>query len=187
MSIDLSNYVEVSERIVHFRDAYPDGTLQAEVVSLTDSLVVVRAYAYRTADDPRPGTGLASEPLPGKTPYTKDSELMNAETSAWGRAIIAVGASDAKRGVASANEVRNRQNTTPAPRAEMLDDRARQEIEALISALHDDEKAVLRDEWKKRRIPKLEALTVDDIDAVHDLIAEVERLVADAEAEAPNQ
>jgi hypothetical protein len=33
---------------------------------------------------------------------------MNAETSAWGRAIIAVGASDAKR-VASANEVRNRQ------------------------------------------------------------------------------
>lgn len=108
---DLSDYVEVSERIQHFRDAFPDGSLQAEIVSMTDTLVVVKAYAYRTADDPRPGTGLASEPIPGKTPYTRDSELMNAETSAWGRAIIAVGASDAKR-VASANEVRNRQ---PAP------------------------------------------------------------------------
>jgi len=52
---------------------------------------------------------LASEPVPGKTNFTRDSELMNAETSAWGRALIAVGAADAKRGIASANEVRNRQ------------------------------------------------------------------------------
>lgn len=109
---DLSDYVEVSERIQHFRDAYPEGSLQSEIVSMSDSLVVVKAYAYRSADDLRPGTGLASEPIPGRTPYTKDSELMNAETSAWGRAIIAVGASDAKR-VASANEIRNRQDTPP--------------------------------------------------------------------------
>lgn len=107
---DLSDYVEVSERIQHFREQYPEGSLQAEVVELRDDLVVVKAYAYRTPDDNRPGTGLASEPIPGRTPYTKDSELMNAETSAWGRAIIAVGASDAKRGIASANEVRNRQS-----------------------------------------------------------------------------
>jgi hypothetical protein len=32
---------------------------------------------------------------------------MNAETSSWGRALIAVGAADAKKGIASANEVRN--------------------------------------------------------------------------------
>jgi hypothetical protein len=44
---------------------------------------------------------------------------MNAETSAWGRAIIAVGASDAKR-VASANEVRNRQQPDPMVEVEQL-------------------------------------------------------------------
>jgi hypothetical protein len=33
---------------------------------------------------------------------------MNAETSAWGRAIIAVGAADSRKGIASAEEVRNR-------------------------------------------------------------------------------
>jgi hypothetical protein len=89
----------------------------------------VKAYAYRTPDDQRPGTGLAWEPCPGKTPYTKDSELQNAETSAIGRAIIMVGASDAKK-VASANEVRNRQ----APDHGML----QLEVEALLAAVADD-------------------------------------------------
>lgn len=108
---DLSDYKEVSERIDDFREKHPEGTLQSEVIpSPFDSFVIVKAYAYRSPDDPRPGVGLAWEPVPGKTPYTKDSELMNAETSAWGRAIVAVGASDAKK-VASANEVRNRQDS----------------------------------------------------------------------------
>jgi hypothetical protein len=50
---------------------------------------------------------LAWEVIPGKTPYTKDSEVQNAETSAWGRAIVAVGAATAKK-IASREEVRNR-------------------------------------------------------------------------------
>jgi hypothetical protein len=106
---DMGDYKEVAERIQDFRAAFPDGSIQAEIVpSPFDGFVAVKAFAYRTPDDPRPGTGLAWEPVPGKTPYTRDSELQNAETSAIGRAIIMVGASDAKR-VASANEVRNRQ------------------------------------------------------------------------------
>jgi hypothetical protein len=64
------------------------------------------AAAYRTPDDPRPGIGVAWELYPGTTPYTRDSELMNAETSAWGRAIVAVGIPTKK--IASADEVRNR-------------------------------------------------------------------------------
>jgi hypothetical protein len=106
---DMGDYKEVAERIQDFRAMFPEGTLQSEVIpSPVDGFVLVKGYAYRHPDDARPGIGLAWEPVPGKTPYTRDSEIMNAETSAWGRAIIAVGASDAKR-VASANEVRNRQ------------------------------------------------------------------------------
>jgi hypothetical protein len=73
------------------------------------TMIVYVAAAYRTPDDPRPGIGVAWEPFPGRTPYTLGSELMNAETSAWGRAIIATLASDSKRGVSSREEVRNRQ------------------------------------------------------------------------------
>jgi hypothetical protein len=105
----MDDYVDVAERIRQFKELYPDGSLQTLDVEWTDGLVIVKAAAYRTPDDERPGIGMASEPVPGKTPYTRDSELMNAETSAWGRAIVAVGI-PTKR-IASSDEVRNRQAT----------------------------------------------------------------------------
>ena len=88
---DLSDYNEVAERIKEFHEKHPEGTLQSEC-NFTEvdgrSWVVVKAYAFRYPDDPRPGTGLAFEVIPGKTPYTRDSELQNAETAAWGLSLI---------------------------------------------------------------------------------------------------
>jgi hypothetical protein len=68
---------------------------------------VVRAEAYRDKDDPRPAVGTAWEPFPGRTPYTAQSELMNAETSAWGRVLAALGF-EVKNGIASSNEMQGR-------------------------------------------------------------------------------
>jgi hypothetical protein len=53
--------------------------------------VIGRAYAYRTPEDQRPGVGTAWEIVPGTTPFTRGSEIQNLETSAWGRAIGALG------------------------------------------------------------------------------------------------
>lgn len=107
----LDDYVDVAERIQDFKDAHPEGSLQTigwEVVTIDGkAFVVYRAAAYRNADDQRPGHGIAWEPFPGRTPYTKDSELMNAETAAWGRAIVALGLV-ANRKLASRQEVRAR-------------------------------------------------------------------------------
>lgn len=121
---DLGDYVDVPTRMAWFFEQYPDGSLQAgvEVWPTTEfPIFVVRAYAYRWKDDPFPGTGLASEIYPGVTPYTKGSELMNAETSAWGRALAAVGA-PIRGKVASADEVRGAQERritpVPQPKAE---------------------------------------------------------------------
>lgn len=116
----LGDYVDVAERIRIFRDRYPEGSLQpanpAEPYRIVDLgtavFVVYIAAAYRHPDDPRPGIGSAWEPFPGRTPYTKDSELMVAETSAWGRAIVATLAADSKK-VASLDEVRARRAQTP--------------------------------------------------------------------------
>jgi len=107
MAYDLSEYITVDERIRLFYEMYEDGSLQGEWALIAGIGIVYKAYAYRTADDRRPGIGHASEPVPGLTPYTKNSELANAETSAWGRAIVALGIG-AKKGIASADEVRNR-------------------------------------------------------------------------------
>ena len=111
MSPAPADYVDVAERIRQFKAEYPNGSLQTgfpELLHVGDkTFVYVQAQAYRTPDDRRPGTGTAWEPVPGPTPFTRDSELMNAETSAWGRAIVALGFETKK--IASADEVRNRQ------------------------------------------------------------------------------
>lgn len=118
----LDDYVDVAERIAAFYERYPDGSLQplshehpweqavVEGVDkdgqrLTQTFIVYTAAAYRTPYDPRPGVGIAWEVCPGRTPYTRGSEVMNAETSAWGRAIAALGIAT-RKGIASRQEVR---------------------------------------------------------------------------------
>lgn len=138
---DLGSYVEVGDRIQAFYEKYPDGSLQSdwELVDLGGPCIVVKAQAYRDANDPRPGVGLASEPLPGKTPFTRDSELMNAETSAWGRALAALGFK-VKDGIASANEVRTRGAGAPVDddNAEpgFASDKQRELLERLLKEDH---------------------------------------------------
>ena len=104
---NMDDYITVPERVDAFIRKHPEGSLQSEIVELTESRVTVKALAYRSPDDQRPGIGHSSLEIPGKTPYTRGSEIENAETSAWGRAIAALGF-EVKRGMASAEEVRNK-------------------------------------------------------------------------------
>lgn len=119
------DYKEVPQRIADLKAVHPDARLRPanpekpfDIVNVDGKTYIVYVAAcYRDADDVLPGIGVAWEPFPGKTPYTKDSELMNAETSAWGRAIVATLRSESKS-IASAEDVRNRQadqqHTEPA-------------------------------------------------------------------------
>jgi hypothetical protein len=134
------SYVDVAERIREFKAAFPEGSLQPvdhdnpyilqEIGN--ETLIVYRAAAYRTPDDPRPGIGVASEVFPGRTPYTKGSEIMNAETSAWGRAIVALGI-PTKR-IASTEEVRNRRAEQATPQATRRDEQGEQAAAAPAKA-----------------------------------------------------
>lgn len=107
----LDSYIQVNERIVKFYERYPEGSLQSEIVKLEADRVVMKALAYRTPDDARPGIGYSSLQIPGPTPYTRHSEIENAETSAWGRALAALGF-EVKRGVASRDEIENKSAAT---------------------------------------------------------------------------
>jgi hypothetical protein len=123
------DYNDVPARIRAFREKYPEGTLCAadpthpyylETIG-NETFLIYCAAAYRDRDDPHPGNGTAWELVPGKTNFTRGSEIQNAETSAWGRAIIAVGAADAKR-VASDEEIESAQRFN-APRRPASKDR----------------------------------------------------------------
>lgn len=105
------DYVDVATRIRDFKKEYPEGSLQQvklEFHTIGDQMFVLYVAAcFRDQNDLKPGIGSAWEPVPGKTPYTKDSEVMVAETSAWGRAIVAATGADTKN-VASLDEVNAR-------------------------------------------------------------------------------
>lgn len=113
------DYVDVATRIQEFYAKYPDGrlvTTQHKVIEVGDkAFAACVVAAYRDTTDPHPCQGIAWEPIPGPTPFTKDSELMNAQTSAWGRAIVAVGIPSKK--IASSDEVRARSGGNAAPPA----------------------------------------------------------------------
>ena len=133
------DYIDVATRIVEFREKYPTGSLQQvkyEFVQVANKeWVIYTAAAFRTPDDIRPGMGTAWEPIPGPTNFTRDSEVQNAETAAWGRAIVAVLAADTRKGIASSEEVRNRQEKTTDIKAPAIFNKKNQRVysEAEIS------------------------------------------------------
>lgn len=159
------DYIDVATRIVEFREKFPTGSLQQvkyEFVQVAGKdWIVYTAAAFRTPDDLRPGVGTAWEPIPGPTNFTRDSEVQNAETAAWGRAIVAVLAADTRKGIASSEEVRNRQEKTtdkplavlPKPVTKRVYTEAEitygQAVLAEITATTDRQK--LRDLWTREK------------------------------------
>jgi len=111
-----------------FFERYPNGCLAMDPPTVVEvdgkAYLLGQARAYRTPEDLTPGIGTAWEPVPGVTNFTRGSEAQNLETSAWGRAMAALGI-ETKRGIASAHEVRSargreQQPEPPAPDYEAL-------------------------------------------------------------------
>jgi hypothetical protein len=160
------DYIDVATRIVEFREKFPEGSLQQvslEFVQVAGKdWVVYTAAAYRTPTDERPGIGTAWEPVPGPTQFTRDSEVQNAETAAWGRAMVAALAVDTRKGIASSEEVRNRQvKTDDAPAKDWL---------AIAKSLNT--RAGLRALYREANLAKAPKDSLDAITKLAESIAE---------------
>jgi hypothetical protein len=131
----LKDYIEVKDRVQHFYKQYPNGSLQFEFNGTMEiagqTIIWGRAYAYRDQEDVRPGIGTAWELVPGKSSFARGSELMVLETSAWGRAIAALGIAVSKS-LASKNEVQAAQERDPWANPPDASNKA---VEADLSAL----------------------------------------------------
>jgi hypothetical protein len=114
MAFDMSNYVDVAERLKLALEKWGEGLrIQCDppkVVTINDrTFIEVTTRAWRTPDDPLPSVATAWEPFPGQTTFTKNSEMMNCETSSLGRCLGMMGVG-VRNSIATLNEVRNRQS-----------------------------------------------------------------------------
>lgn len=103
----LKNYIEVKDRIQMFYDKYPEGTLHFEYKGILEfggeTYIYGKAFAYPDRDKLNYASGWAWERVPARG-FAKGAEMMTLETSAWGRAIAALGIAVTK-GIASREEV----------------------------------------------------------------------------------
>ena len=110
--MDLSGYVTVNQRLLAALDKYPELRIVEEphtVETIEDqTFLVCSVWVYTTPDDPRPVRGSVTEPIPGRSPFTKNSELMVGMTSAVGRALGYLGFG-IDRAISTSDEVQARQ------------------------------------------------------------------------------
>ena len=97
-------YVEVNERIKHFRTNYKDWALESEIVSLENGVCVIKA-TVKNPEGITKATGYAYE-KENSTFINKTSYIENCETSAWGRALGNLGIG-VDTSIASVEEVIN--------------------------------------------------------------------------------
>ena len=96
-------YAEVNQRIKAFRMLYPEGTIQTEIVGISDGVCIMKATIKNK--DLILGTGTAYE-KENSTFINKTSYIENCETSAVGRALAMCGIG-IDTSIASKEEVEN--------------------------------------------------------------------------------
>ena len=113
----LKNYIEVKDRIQMFYDKFPEGTLHFEYKGVLEfngeTYIYGKAFAYPDRDKMNYASGWAWERVPARG-FAKGAEMMTLETSAWGRAIAALGIAVTK-GIASREEVQRNVNPENDP------------------------------------------------------------------------
>lgn len=118
-------YVEVNQRVMAFRELYPEGSISTDIVDMGNGVVTIKA-TISDADGRILATGMAYE-KEGSTFINKTSYIENCETSAVGRALGFVGigidgsiASYEEVENAKAQQAQQRPNKTQKKTAEEL-------------------------------------------------------------------
>ena len=113
---NLGDYVDVPTRLAMALKKYPDLRIQESKPQIVEvdaqKYIEISCTVWRDANDPMPVVAYCWEQIPGKTPYTRGSEMMNSSTSCLGRALGFLGMGIGKS-IASRNEVEAAQSRQP--------------------------------------------------------------------------
>lgn len=152
MAFSLDNYVDVPTRLKMALAKWPELRVQEDQPVVREIggkiYLEVKTTVWRDPDDLKPAIAFCWEPWPGTTPYTRDSEQMNASTSALGRALGFMLAFDK---MASREEVLNRQPVT-AKDGSQLEQPFEEEAATPINAPSEPQMRMLRVLQRKKEL-----------------------------------
>jgi hypothetical protein len=119
---DLNSYQTVQERIDLFWKKFPAGRFKLDIVSQSDSQVIIRASVWTDKTDKHPTTVDFAEERVGTSPVNKISHVENCATSALGRAISALGGEFSPKGKRPSREemAKVERSQKPAPTKDWL-------------------------------------------------------------------
>lgn len=160
INIKGKSYVEVSERLKHFRKTFPDYSLTTQIIECTADQCVMVA----TILDPSGrviATGHAHE-TKNSSFINKTSHVENCETSAWGRALANFGIG-IDSSVASANEVTMaiaQDNIKPKPRSKKR--MTAKIFEAMLKSIADGHPDLVKDHMHKYDMTEAQKSTIEE-------------------------
>ena len=139
-------YVTVNERVIYFRENFPNWSMTTDIIDYNDESVLMKA---EIADETGRvvATGFAREEK-SSSYINKTSYIENCETSAWGRALANLGVG-IDTSMCSAEELINAVNNQNKPEKKTYDYRA-----ALIKFIKENTSLTLEDVSKEYGLTK---------------------------------
>ena len=144
------DYVEVNERIKHFRANYPGFSLSSRIIEIDADTCIIKAEIRNESGDVI-ATGHAHEEKSAGY-INKTSFVENCETSAWGRALGNFGIG-IDTSVASADEVdiaiKKQNSKPPANGVDKKTKLTKKQFDGMIQFIKDGKKAQVMTAMKK--------------------------------------
>jgi hypothetical protein len=173
------NYAEVPQRVKAFRMLYPNGTIDTQIISNVNGVVVIKATVADEGGNIL-ATGHAYE-KEGNGFINKESYIENCETSAVGRALGFMGLG-IDTSICSAEELSNailnrdkpkgrKESEEPDPNATIADaPKAVSKVKGMIATLNDMGATTFMDELKQMYgIEKVEDIKKGDYNTIMQL------------------
>ena len=159
INIHGKQYVEVKERIKHFRDNFKEWSLTSELLELTDERCVIKA-TISNEQDRVIASGIAYE-TKGSSYINKTSFVENCETSAWGRALGNLGIG-VDTSIASAEEIqyaKAQDKPKKLPKSKLDDG----QLQAMIVAIGKGQGDKVKERLPFYTLTKKQQTTLDDL------------------------
>ena len=157
INIHGKEYVQVKDKVQHFRKTYKNWSLTSDFVELTENRCVIKAEV-KNEDGRVIADGIAEE-TKGSSHINKSSFIENCQTSAWGRALSNLGIG-VETSISSFEEVSNAIEQQKDNSPDKLNN---DKYQAMIVAIGEGKTEVVKNRMKNYKLSSKQKTTLEKL------------------------